>query len=431
MSLRANLYALDSGDENDLRRRVSDLENMLAYVLGRKQAVNPLLLDVGALNGSQGRIVLDNIEGEGSGYALFEREVQEVFENLITSNPGFELGDFTGFSAHTNWSIISSTAYEGTYAARGGATVDPITTDKYAVTAGLPYKFSLWSRGYTNPFWIVVYVNFYDATPTLIGTQTIAINQYIGLDWTEVSGRCVAPAGCTQAEITAELLTGVSQDIVVDAFEIIELANKAYLRLEAGGPYLGDEVEEANALGLPQSDFRFASQMKTSVTVVDTVDPDYKHGFYRGPTSANSADGQEYLFEFILAAGTYELRTYGNANLNCGIVDYYLDESDTPFSGAQDWYAASAGTPTEKTITGVFIETGGRHVLKVKVNGKSGLNYYRWLPTALWFVRTDPFYTVKATPPEEEPETVAYRLMNDGASYRLMNDGVSKRLMNG
>ena len=346
--------------------------------------------------------------------------------NLITSNPGAELGNLTGWTVVSGtWSADSSAPIAGVYSFRVTNPSGILKSDKYAITAGNLYKFSVVCTA-TNNGSAYAYAKWYDAGSVLLKTDTIF--NTATADTSEHSASFVAPTGATQVEFW--IWTGsvtLATYTYFDTISIELVGEYAAIRLDDNGVYAVDEAGEVNVLGFPQSDLQFADQMITNVTVVDTVDSSYKWGHYIGPTSANSADGQEYLFQFTLAAGTYTLYTYGNANLNCGKVDYYRNDETTPFSTGQDWYLASAGAPAEKSISGVVIEVGGRQTIKVKVNGKTGATYYRWLPTALWFVPAT--YTPKAGAPEPVPTVDYFLLLEDGSSFLLLEDGSSKIIL--
>ena len=361
--------------------------------------------------------------------------------NRITSNPGFESGNLTGWTASdtytsASWAASTTLPYAGSYCARLVTTIGTsgnatLTSDKYAVTAGIKYLFAA-AIGYTLADSVQVDVLFYDATPTLIRTDNIfyAAGTQISAEWARKDAVLTAPEGSTQAEVRIYATFAPpyfkQSEIKVDAAEITTLPDYAYFRFEDNGVFAGDEAEEINLLGWPQSDLQFSDQYITSVTVAKTVDTSYMWGHYRGPSAVNASDGNEYKFQFTLAAGLYTMYVYGAANVDCGTVDFYLDGSATPFSTGQDWYVSGALVATEQSVVSVDIETGGRHTLLVKVNGKNASSTdYRWLNTAIWFVPAD--YSVRAT--SEDVTTVDYFRLLESGDYRLMEDGVSKRIL--
>lgn len=144
--------------------------------------------------------------------------------------------------------------------------------------------------------------------------------------------------------------------------------------------------------GFPQSCIVTALEYATAVTTAITVNSNFIFNFIRGPSSANANDGDEYTFSFVLAAGTYTLTVNGQTSADCGIVDYYLDGA--VLSTGEDWYSLAPATDVSKTQS-VVIATGGRHTLKVKVNGQNGgATDYRWLNSHIEFTKSA--YTVDA-----------------------------------
>ncbi len=327
--------------------------------------------------------------------------------NLITTNPSFESNDFSGwtqsdsYAGAPNWAILSG-GYDASYyagfglssgAAAGNAT---IVGDKYATTVGQRYTFKIYVD-YLNLASITIQAKWYDATPTLISTDTIFSASGTALTsgysggwpvggWVEKVGTFVAPVGSTQVEIKVygTFAGAQASNLSIDAASIIAMPEYAAIQLSDDGVHAINELKTVNVLGFPQSDLQFSTQYITSVTVAITNDANWRWGFYRAPTAANAADGDEYLYQFDLDAGTYTLYTYGATAAVCGIVDYYLD--GTLISSGQDWYTAGAATRAEMSIASVIVSTGGRHIVKVKVNGKNAsATDYIFANTAIWF----------------------------------------------
>jgi hypothetical protein len=77
-----------------------------------------------------------------------------------------------------------------------------------------------------------------------------------------------------------------------------------------------------------------------------------------------------------LSKGTYTLdlfQTFGNM----GICTYYLDNVSL---GAIDWYKADPAVYGYKnSITLITVSTSGRHILSIKLTGKSGSYYYAYI----------------------------------------------------
>lgn len=355
-------------------------------------------------------------------------------DNLISINPGFETGDLTGWSGSddyvgASWGVSSSSSYEGSYAA--GFMVPTLSSsgfaslgcDHYSITPGNSAVIKI-AVYYSNLSGIEIGVNFFDSEDVFIEAEPILEESGSGLSsgsWVEVTDSVIVPSGADycQVYVRADFPGGAGASFIhVDAAEIRDLVKYSYNRLDKYGFYGGNESEEINLLGWNQSELQFAVQAFTEVTIARTVDTSVPWGFYVGPNAGNSADGDEYLYQFVLAPGVYTMHVAGMMNLQCGMVDYYLDNSVDAFASGDDWYELSAETPAEKEFPNIVIGTGGRHLVKVKVNGTSG-SYYRWLNTAIWFNRSE--YTLMTTPPEVVATTDA--LLLETGDYLLTENG--------
>lgn len=82
------------------------------------------------------------------------------------------------------------------------------------------------------------------------------------------------------------------------------------------------------------------------------------------------ADGDSFGQPFLLAAGDYTFHALGARNTAHGLVDWYLDDSPTPFVSGQDWYGSS---PEANVIQAgaVNVPTNGLHTLTGLVNGQN------------------------------------------------------------
>lgn len=112
----------------------------------------------------------------------------------------------------------------------------------------------------------------------------------------------------------------------------------------------------------------FWDEVTTSVTMTKTLGAaNQYYAFTVGPTAANANDGDEYTMAFTIAAGTYHITTLGVKRNNFGKLDWYLD--GVAIVTGQDWYSAG-GYNQEQTISNIVM-SAGRHVLKMKINGKN------------------------------------------------------------
>jgi hypothetical protein len=96
------------------------------------------------------------------------------------------------------------------------------------------------------------------------------------------------------------------------------------------------------------------------------------------------ANGDTFTHSFMLKAGTYTLYVQGKTATNCGLIDWYID--DTKVVSLQDWYGSSTDEVV-KTAASLTVTGDGRHVLKGVINGKnaSASDYYMQLQS-YWFV---------------------------------------------
>lgn len=148
---------------------------------------------------------------------------------------------------------------------------------------------------------------------------------------------------------------------------------------------LGVEAPKVNSTGtrpvLPTRASWFFDEVTTDVTVQRWHSTSMDYCFYYGPLAANANNGDEYTFSAWLKAGIYTIYVFGVKNNAAGKADFYID--DVLVGSGQDWYSSSAVNNTTQTVTGVVVPTNGYHVLKIKVNGTSGLGYCLWL-TKVW-----------------------------------------------
>jgi len=93
-------------------------------------------------------------------------------------------------------------------------------------------------------------------------------------------------------------------------------------------------------------------------------------------------DGDYFTLPFTIAAGTYTVYVLGIRSTNRGKLDWYLDAAGSPFEAGQDWYSVTADYNYIQTMS-ITIGSDGNHVLKGKINGKTGSAYY-WALTKIW-----------------------------------------------
>jgi hypothetical protein len=311
--------------------------------------------------------------------------------NLIT-NGSFDAGDETDWTdTNTSWTIAADTTY-GYKATHDPADVGcppTLTRNIAGLSASTIYVF-VWASGidsgYFKPKTELVWK---DAGANVLRTDTIIGSD--GVFPVETHNTITSPAATTNVDIkvypgeifTQAVVSGF-QLYAVTAFSALDFYDDK-IKIDA---YPG---KPANLFGLPESCTVFSFEAATSVTVADTVSGGNFY-FYRGPTAANANDGDEYTYSFVLAAGSYTLTTYGASVGSAGMVDYYLD--GTLISSGEDWYSGALTDGVKKTQTAT-IAVGGRHTLKIKLNGKNASSTdFRFLNTYIRFTKSA--YTVEA-----------------------------------
>jgi hypothetical protein len=123
--------------------------------------------------------------------------------NLITSNPGFESGNFTGWTAGAGLAVSSSVKRSGSYSASApdGVSAD-LTSARYSATAGHLYLVRLYR--YLGGILVTVgaVINFYDhaSAGSLIESRTLS-GPANALNWNRLQDVVIAPAGALSFEI--------------------------------------------------------------------------------------------------------------------------------------------------------------------------------------------------------------------------------------
>lgn len=151
--------------------------------------------------------------------------------NLITTNPGLEDGDTSGFTLTGSSVFVNSTTYaaSGTHSLKavGLAGAGTAKTTRYAVVAGTSYTASFrWMRGVVVPSNTpLAYLRFFDAVTSgnQVGNSLLLTNaagaSLNGFELWSVAG--VAPVGATYAEIYISASTpSSSNDWYFDDFSI-------------------------------------------------------------------------------------------------------------------------------------------------------------------------------------------------------------------
>lgn len=139
---------------------------------------------------------------------------------------------------------------------------------------------------------------------------------------------------------------------------------------------------------------QFAQQMIFSATTATTGDTSQRFGFYIGPSAANASDGDTVDIQFVVAAGTYTFTVNGVSMNACGKTDGYVDGATSTSWTGDDWYSVLLKNNVSVSHSVTFT-TGGRHTIRLKVNGKNASSSdYRVLLTNARLVPTS--YSVEA-----------------------------------
>lgn len=149
---------------------------------------------------------------------LWRREVVTGTVNPVNANPFFETNatDWTN-SGYSTIARSTSQAHEGTASllcTPNGSTATPKaqTTALYAVTTGARYAMRGWTRSTTANKTVRYYIDWYDNTPTLLGSTVQDFTAVAGA-WVYGEVRGTAPVGATQARIAiGQLATPAAGD---------------------------------------------------------------------------------------------------------------------------------------------------------------------------------------------------------------------------
>ena len=117
--------------------------------------------------------------------------------NLITSNPGAETGDLTGWTG-ADWSASTEQAKSGSYSFKCALDSKSLESNKYAVSADAKY------RAYTSLYKargeIVAYVRWYTSGDVLISTIMIGSPSASNV-WQDKSANVISPATAAKASL--------------------------------------------------------------------------------------------------------------------------------------------------------------------------------------------------------------------------------------
>ena len=187
----------------------------------------------------------------GTGKPVFRLEFYSTpsTSNKVLTNPGIETGSLaTGFSANTNWAATTEAVASGTYSAKSSST-DPLTINKYGVTALNYYRLGVKLRRAVIPSGAKVEAKWYDATPTLKRTDTIASSAGGYGSFIEAFSTLQAPVSATQVEIIVTPLSA-SSAIYADDFSIYDVDKYGAIEFGDDGVFVLTESKRVDVVNV-------------------------------------------------------------------------------------------------------------------------------------------------------------------------------------
>lgn len=158
------------------------------------------------------------------GLLSFSSPVLAVSGNLVTTNPGFETGNFDGWDNTSGWVNQTSVKHSGSRAAYcnftgGGSCTNSFKSNTYSVTAGHTIQISIW--GYFSnssstitlePIWVLSSGSTYAEPQSVMDTSGT---------WQNLKLNLVAPVNATGVRIKASIST-INGSYYLDDAEIYD-----------------------------------------------------------------------------------------------------------------------------------------------------------------------------------------------------------------
>ena len=215
----------------------------------------------------------------------------------LVLNPGFETGSITNWALTGTYEKATNLVHSGSYSLELGSAPSTGkstgTSDKFATTAGINHLISIWDYASQAGGIYKAEIKWYDATPTLIQTDTIYSTSSAAVhNWTQRIVTVKSPAGSTQAEIvlTKTLSTGY---VWFDDVSVSVPAVANSVSLTDDGVILKDKayIKDTDGRILPPNDRRI---MRPSIS--DFLDGINQDPFYRllvlGTGTINNQTGE-------------------------------------------------------------------------------------------------------------------------------------------
>lgn len=220
------------------------------------------------------------LQGNDDPSYIFEFLDTAAGANLITSNPGFETGDATGWTFSSGTSVVASSLAGspsgwGSYCLKlDNGTNDSATSDKYACSAGSVLLMSFEVTGGADD--ISVYIRFYNAVPTLLSSSLIKeLDAYPTPN--TFSGQAVVPVGATQFDVYVLKTVSSPGTPYFDNFDVqvVTISNEFGFHGEDGHLLMGNGKFKTNDLGayISRGKFRgvvYSKSERTNITQTST-----------------------------------------------------------------------------------------------------------------------------------------------------------------
>lgn len=322
---------------------------------------------------------------DGESQPSFRIYYNEPAASNLVLNGSFESGDETSWTdTNTSWSVVADSTY--TYAAQHDNTdtgCPPTLTQDIAISASTTYAFQFYSKLTSGDYPAAVSLIWKDGGASVLRTDTIIGGS--GTSWTYKGGVYTSPA--TAATVTISVHSGeIFSDCSVTAFELYLLTSYSSMDFYDSKIKI-DSIpsKPVNLFGLPESATVFAQEAVWSASgAASSYQLGQRFATYKAASAANSADGDTVDFSFAIKAGTYTLTILGLKDSDAGKTDGYIDGATSTSWTGDDWYAASA-TANSTFTHSVTFTVGGRHTVRLKVNGKNAASSdYRTFLTAIY-----------------------------------------------
>lgn len=267
----------------------------------------------------------------------------------LLTNGGAETGDFTGWTdfAHVNgiWQVIGSGVYEGSYCfafvPTGSNSNGWLISEPSTVTELKNYLMSgrCAMKGIGAPTRSVI-VEWLNSGGTILRTDQLVPEEYIGIGWVYFEKVFTAPAGAANARVTFKAACANPSDtsICFDSFSISEAGVSTRLWLSNRGAHVGNDVIPVVNNRIPVPPYYFDMTAVNSATngVVDA-------GLHEYVVTYVDSFGETTPF------GGKTITATGGKQVNLGVIP--IGPSTVI---ARKIYRSKAGTNTPRYLVGII-----------------------------------------------------------------------------